>query len=131
VEVKYLPEAMRGELKPDEPEPLAFQFHGSAYTLPLKITVADPETRQVVLRDFKLTGTLTGQNAAFILTATARVTNPKGGSLSLLSGGLALTELPQHPDWRIVSSDGRYVLVFDKPGDFPIQFKFNATVRQE
>ncbi|HZJ17024.1 MAG TPA: hypothetical protein VFD27_18355, partial [Chthoniobacteraceae bacterium] len=33
VEVKYLPEAMRGELKPDEPEPLAFQFHGAAYTL--------------------------------------------------------------------------------------------------
>ena len=130
IEVKYLPEAMRGELKPDEPEPLTFQFHGAAYTLPLRITVADPETRQVVLRDFKLTGTLAEQNAAFILTATARVTNPKGGSLNLLSGGLALTELPPHPDWRIVSSNGQLRLVFDKPGDFPLSFKFNAAVKQ-
>jgi hypothetical protein len=35
IEVKYLPEAMRGELKPDEPEPLAFQFHGGLH-FPLK-----------------------------------------------------------------------------------------------
>ncbi len=130
VETKYLPEAMRGEAKPDEPEPLAFQFHGSAYTLPLKITVADPELRRVVLREFKLNGTLADQEAAFTLTATARVTNPKGGTLTLLAGGLALTELAPHPDWRIVSVDGRFILVFDHPGDFPLSFKFNAAVRQ-
>ncbi|MEA3213296.1 MAG: hypothetical protein QOE70_6353 [Chthoniobacter sp.] len=130
VEAKFLPEPLRGEAQPDQPEPLAFQFHGSAYTLPLKITIADPETRQVVLRDFKLAGRLSEQNAAFILTAMARVTNPKGGSLSLLSGGVALTELAPHPDWRVVSNGGRFVLVFDKAGDFPLQFKFNAAVRQ-
>ena len=130
VETKFMPEAMRGEVKPDAPEPLAFQFHGSPYSLPLRITVADPETRQVVLRDFKLTGQLAEQNAAFTLTATARVTNPRGGSLTLLSGGLALTELAQHPDWRITSGGGRFTLVFDKPGDFPIAFKFHAGVRQ-
>ncbi len=130
VEAKYLPENLRGEIKPDEPEPLAFQFHGSAYSLPLKITAADPETRQVVLRDFKLTGTLAEQNAAFILTATARVTNPKGGSLTVLSGGLALSELAPHPDWRVFSDRGHFVLVFDKPGDFPLALKFNAAVRQ-
>jgi len=131
VEAKFLPEDLRGNVaRPDEPEPLAFQFHGSAYTLPLKITTADPETRQVVLRDFKLTGALTERKAAFILTANAHVANPKGGSLALLAGHLALTELPRHPDWRVVSNHGRLLLVFDKPGDFPLQFKFNAGVTQ-
>ncbi len=129
VEAKFLPEAMRGEAKPGEPEPLAFQFHGAAYTLPLRITAADPETRKVVLRDFKLTGALAEQNAAFVLTATARVTNAKGGSLALLSGAVALTELAPHPDWRVTFDRGMYVLVFDKAGDFPLAFKFNAAVR--
>ena len=86
IEAKYLPDGFRGENKLGEPDPLAFQFHGSAYTLPLKITAADPEARQVVLHDFKLVGALTEQNAAFTLTATAHVTNPGGGSITLLSG---------------------------------------------
>ncbi|EDY19648.1 hypothetical protein CfE428DRAFT_2824 [Chthoniobacter flavus Ellin428] len=119
------------DAKTDEPEPLGFQFHGSAYTLPLKITVVDPEARQVVLRDFKLAGLLNPQSAAFVLSATAHVANPKGGSLALLSGQVALTELPQHNDWRIVLSHGRYSLVFDKPGDYPVQFKFGASVTQD
>ena len=84
----------------------------------------------MVLRDFKLTGQLADQNLAFLLSATAHVTNPNGGSLTLLSGGLALTELPPHPDFRIVSSGDGFVLVFDKPGDFPLSLKFNAAVRQ-
>ena len=130
LEPKYLPEPMRGILPPEDPEPLAFQFHGAAYTLPLKIAVADPETRQVVLRDFKLTGQLAAPNAAFVLTATARVANPKGGSLTLLSGGIALTELPKHADWRITATAGRYVLNFDKAGEYPVSFKFNAAVNQ-
>ncbi len=128
IEVKYLPEAMRGVMKPDEPEPIAFQFHGNAYVLPLKISVADPETRRVVLRDFKLTGQLAEQKAAFVLTAIARVTNPAGGSLALVSGGVALTELPRHPEWRVSAGGGRYVLTFDKAGEYPLAFKFHATV---
>jgi hypothetical protein len=128
VEAAYLPAPLKSEPKPDEAEPLTFQFHGSAYTLPLAITVGDPETRQVVLRDFKLTGQLREQAAAFTLTATARVTNPKGGILTLLAGNLALTELPQHPDWRVTSDRGRYVLFFKKSGDFPLSFKFHAAV---
>jgi hypothetical protein len=130
VETKHMPQALRGKPKADEREPLAFQFHGAPYKLPLKVTLADPESRQVVLRDFKLTGQLAEQSAAFTLSATARVTNPKGGSLALLSGSLALTELAPHPDWRITSGGGRFTLVFDKPGDFPLAFKFNAAVRQ-
>jgi len=130
IEAKFLPEAMRGAPQPDAPEPLAFQFHGTAYALPLKIGVADPETRQVVLRDFKLAGQPTAQGAAFTLTATAHVTNPRGGSLVLLSGNVALTELPQHADWRVTSSEGNYRLVFDRPGAYPLSFKFHAAVQQ-
>ncbi len=128
IDVKYLPEAMHGEMKLDEPDPLGFQFHGNAYVLPLKIGVADPETRQVVLRDFKLTGQLAEQSAAFLLTATARVRNPAGGSLVLLSGGVALTELPRHADWRVNAGGGRYVIKFDKAGEYPLAFKFHAAV---
>jgi hypothetical protein len=86
IETKFLPEKLRGETKPGDPEPLAFQFHGTAYALPLKVAAADPESRQVVLRDFQLTGALREQNASFVLTATAHVANPKGASLTLLSG---------------------------------------------
>ncbi|HEY3900482.1 MAG TPA: hypothetical protein VGM54_17875 [Chthoniobacter sp.] len=131
VEAKLLPEDLRGKPKAGQPEPLAFQFHGTAYTLPLTCAFVDPETHQVVLRDFKLTGNLSEQKAAFVLTANAHVGNPQGGSLTLLSGHLALTELSPHPDWHVVSHGNRLTLVFDKPGDFPLQFKFNAGVQQD
>ena len=42
----------------------------------------------------KLTGQLSDETAAFTLTGTARVKNPKGGSLSLLSGNVALAGVP-------------------------------------
>jgi hypothetical protein len=129
IELKLLPDPMRSEAKPDEPEALAFRFQGAAYSLPLKIGAADPEARRVVLRDFKLIGQLNDQTAAFTLTASARVKNPRGASLTLLSGGIALTDLERQPGWRMRSDQGRLVLVFDGPGDFPIQLKFNAAVR--
>src|ERR1035437_9555261 len=128
IEPKLFPEPMRSEAKPDEPEALAFRFQGAAYSLPLKIAAADPEARRVVLRDFKLTGQLNDQTAAFTLTASARVKNPHGASLTLLSGGIALTDLERQPGWRVRSDQGRIVLVFDGPGDFTIQLKFNAAV---
>jgi hypothetical protein len=130
IEAKLLPEELRGEARADEPEALAFRFLGTAYTLPLSITVADPETWRVVLRDFRLTGQFTDQVAAFTLTATARVKDPKGNSLSLLSGGLALTEAASGPDWRFKCNQGQFILTFDKPGEYPVQLKFNAAVRQ-
>ncbi len=129
MEQKFLPEALRGQTKPEDPEPLSFQFHGGTYVLPLNISVGDPETRQVVLRDFKLVGQLNAQSATFTLTATARVANPTGGSISLLSGGVGLTEVPQHPDWRLTAGEGNYVLRFNKAGEYPLQFKFNAVTR--
>src|ERR1035441_3831174 len=131
IELKFLPDPMRGEAKPDEPVALAYRFQGAAYSLPLRITSADPEARRVVLRDFKLTGQLNDQTAAFTLTATACVKNPHGASLTLLSGDVALTDLERQPGWRMRSDQGRLVLVFDGPGDFPIQVNFNAAVRSE
>src|ERR1044071_1328018 len=67
------------------------------------------EPAPVTLRDFKLTGELTNDHAAFVLSAVAHVESPKGGSLELLSGAVALTELGAHPKWRVDARDG-YVL---------------------
>ena len=130
IEPKFLPEALRAESKPDESESLAFRFHGSAYALPLSITLADPEGRRVVLRDFQLQGQLNDRTAAFTLSATAHVKNPRGGSVVLLAGGVALAEVVRHPDWRIRFENGQFILVFDKAGEFPLHIKFNAAVRE-
>lgn len=130
IELKLLPEAMQTQAKTEAEEPLAFRFQGAAYTLPLKISLADPESNRVVLRDFKLNGALSEHLAAFTLTATARVKNPKGGTLQILSGDLALAELERSADWRLQLDNGRYVMVFDKPGEYPLRIKFNAGVKE-
>jgi hypothetical protein len=129
IEPKFLPEPLRRELKSDEPEPLAFRFHGSAYSLPLRVSVADPETRRIVLRDFKLQGQMGPDSARFVLTAVAQVKNPKGGRLNLLSGNVALNELQAHPDWRLTFDQGQFVLITERAGEFPLQLEFNALVR--
>ena len=126
----FLPERMRGETKPDEPEPMPFRFHGSAYSLPLRVTIADPEARRVVLRNFKLVGQLSDQIAGFTLNTTVRVKNPRGGSVLLISGNIALTDFQPNPNWRLRFDQGRFILVFDQPGEFPIQLKFNAAVHR-
>ncbi len=130
IETPYLPEAMRVKASSESSEPQAFRFLGSAYSMALGMSWADPEMRRVVLRDFKLIGHMTNQSAAFTLTATARVKNPKGGKLTVLSGGLALTELKAQPDWQVRFDRGQFVLWFERDGEFPIELKFNATVRQ-
>ena len=130
IEDKYLPEQLRKTSALAGSEPLAFRLQGAGYALPMTLTPADPEARRVVLRNANLTGQFTNQTAAFTFTATAQVKDPEGGTLSLLSGGVALTELAAHPGWRMKLDDGRFVLVFDKPGEFPITFQFNAAVRQ-
>ena len=128
VELKYLPEVLRAAAA-GEVEPLAFRFQGAGYSLPLQITVADPEARRVALLDFKLTGTLSEDTAAFTLTATARVRNPKGAEIELLSGNVALTETSREAKWRIKFENGRFIAEFDEPGDYPIRLRFNAAVR--
>src|SRR5258707_4543011 len=91
---------------------------------------AAPPSSTVTLSDFKLAGDLGGDRASFTLTATARVDNPKGGSLDLLSGTVALTEVGPHPKWHVRAEPNRFVLVFDRDGKFPVQIKFNAALRQ-
>jgi len=83
-----------------------------------------------VLDYFKLTGDLTGDQAEFTLTATARIESPKGGSLELLSGNIALTEIGPHPKWDLNAESNRFILIFDRGGKYPIQLKFSAAVRE-
>ncbi|HSU57212.1 MAG TPA: hypothetical protein VLT36_24440, partial [Candidatus Dormibacteraeota bacterium] len=84
----------------------------------------------VVLEDFKLVGELHGDQAAFTLTATARVSNSKGASLDLLQGTLALTEVGPHPKWNVRAEPNKFVLEFERDGKFPIQLKFNSVVHE-
>ncbi len=92
---------------------------------------ADAPSGGVTLRDFKLTGDLSGDNAAFTITAIAHVDGTRGGSLDLLAGPVALTDVGPHPRWQVSVRDSRFVLNFDRGGDFPIQLKFSAAVRQD
>jgi hypothetical protein len=89
-----------------------------------------PPDGVVTLDDFKLLGVLSGDQAAFTLTAAARVEGARGGSLELFSGSVALTEVPTGPQWRIQVQQNRYVAVFEHGGKYPIKLKFNAAVRQ-
>jgi hypothetical protein len=180
VEQKYLPEVLRAAAGAGDEEPLAFRFQGAGYSLPLQITTGDPEARRVTLANFKLTSQVSEESVAFTLIATARVKNPKGGSIELLSGNVALTELdgaqfsspsplngervgvrggnvndgnagkenvkdtttphPQSlsplrgegsrtPKWRMKFENGRFIAVFDEPGEYSIRLRFNAAVR--
>src|SRR5262249_32567220 len=88
--------------------------------------VASPDN--ITFHDFKLTGDLNSERAAFTLNAIVKVENPKGGSFDLISGKVALTEVPTHPRWKIRAEGDRYVLTFDRAGEYPIQIKFNALV---
>ena len=84
----------------------------------------------ITLSDFKLTGDLQGNQANFTLTATALVKDSKGGSLELLSGAIALTEVGPHPQFNLRAEQGRYVAVFERDGKFPVQLTFAAAVQQ-
>jgi hypothetical protein len=83
----------------------------------------------VTLHDFKLVGNLSGGAAVFTLTANARVESSRGGSLDLLSGAVALTDISLPPKSRLRVEQNRFVLSFDRRGIFPIRIRFNAGVR--
>ncbi len=130
LELGFLPEDLRPTATPGGPEALAFRFHGTAYALPLTLAAADPEASRVVLHQFRLRGRLSGDQAAFTLNAVARVKNPKGGSLALLWGRAALTEVNSTTNWQWKLEGDKYVARFDRAGVYPLQLKFNAAVRQ-
>jgi len=82
----------------------------------------------ITLSDFKLTGDLGGDVAAFTLTANAKVEDARGGSLELLSGPVALTSLDARQKWQMTVDQNRFVAKFDRSGTFPIEVHFNAAV---
>lgn len=124
-----LPEPLKPQAKPDEPTPLAFRLQGMAYTLPIGITLADPEARGIALANFRLRGQFSSTSANFTLSALARVKNPKGAAVELLSGNVALAGIPESRDWRVRFVNGKFVLSTDGPGEFPINIDFKAAVR--
>ncbi len=101
----------------------------SACVTPTTKQTSNPANK-VALEDFKLVGDLTGEQAIFTLTATAHVDDSKGGTLDLLEGTVALTEVGTHDKWRVRAEQNRFLLEFDRGGKFPIQVKFNAAVRE-
>jgi hypothetical protein len=99
----------------------------SCNTMPTT-TVKNAPPGGVTLSDFKLTGDLGGEAAAFTLTATASVDDAKGGTLELLSGPVALTSLDAQQKWQMSVQQNRFVAKFDRGGIYPIVVHFNATV---
>ncbi len=89
-----------------------------------------PTANNITLENFKLVGDLTGEQAAFTLTAIAHVENSKGGTLELLSGTVALTDINSHKQWHVRAEQNRFLIQFEHGGKFPIQVKFNAALRE-
>jgi hypothetical protein len=82
----------------------------------------------ITLTDFKLTGILGGDVAAFTLTANAKVDDSRGGTLELLSGAVALTSLDPRQKWTMDAGLNRFIARFDRSGNYPIEVHFNAAV---
>ena len=93
-------------------------------------TGAPDPTDTITLNDFKLVGDLNGEQAAFTLTATAHVESSKGGTLELLAGTVALTEVNSHKQWHVRAEQNRFLIEFDHGGKFPLQVKFNAALKE-
>lgn len=83
----------------------------------------------ITLENFKLTGDVGGDVAAFTLTANAKVEESRGGSLELLSGPVALTGVGAHQKWKLGVDQNGFIATFDRSGTFPIELHFNAAVR--
>jgi hypothetical protein len=98
---------------------------GRAEIAPPSITVLEPPAR---LENVLLTGNLADGEAAFTLTARARVAARRGATLELLNGRVALTQAPTHRHWRVRTDGARFLLEFDRSGDFPVELSFRAAV---
>ena len=126
MEPRFLPESLRREPASEDAPSLAFRFQGASYSLPLLLSVVDPESRSVVARDAELQGRVVGNRAEFVWKGIAHVTRPQGGTLALLSGAVALSTLEEHRDWKLKFENGQFLAEFSRAGDFPIQIRFNA-----
>jgi hypothetical protein len=101
-----------------------------AFALFAGMRCAAAGSSEVALEGFKLEGDLAGGQAVFTLSATAHVENPRGGSLVLISGPVALTEARAHPRWRLKAEANGFVLTVDRAGKFPVEIQFNAAVQE-
>ncbi len=133
IEPSLLPDGMRPAKEGPEPgglttRILAYRFHGDNYSLPIVVSAADPESREVIVSDFSLAGDVTGESATFTLSAVARVRNASGGTLELLSGGVALGQPVAAAGWRMEFEQGRFRAVFGRAGEYPIEVRFHAGV---
>ncbi|MBI1842386.1 MAG: hypothetical protein HYR88_16235, partial [Verrucomicrobia bacterium] len=128
MEERFLPPSLRRDRVPEDAEPLAFRFQGAVYSLPLRLSFEDPESRVVVARSGELKGQIIGNRAEFVWTATAHVARAQGGTLALLGGAVALSTLEEQRDWRLRFENGQFLAEFTRAGDFPIELRFNAQV---
>jgi hypothetical protein len=85
---------------------------------------------RITLTDFQLVGDLVGDRASFSLSALANVEDRQGGSVELLAGPVALTEVTEvgpHPQWELRAEQGRYHRgVRSGGGKYPVTLKFNC-----
>src|SRR5665213_737516 len=109
---------------------LAFLATSCSTMTPTPTQVKNAPAGGVTLEDFKLTGDLGGEVAAFTLTANATVGDAHGGSLELLSGPVALTSFDERQKWQMAVDQNRFVANFDRSGIYPIEIHFNAAVTQ-
>ncbi|RME92733.1 MAG: hypothetical protein D6766_09535, partial [Verrucomicrobia bacterium] len=130
LDAELAPEELRPTSTSGGPPPLFFQFHGRPYALELVREPADPEAGRITLRDARLEGELSDRRAAFTLTGTLHVAAPKGSTFTVLQGDCALTGINHDPAWRARVRDRTVQLVFDKPGDYPIELRFEARVTE-
>ena len=92
----------------------------SCFGLSLLLTASRAAAGGITLSDFKLTGDLGGEVAAFTLTANVQVDDAKGGSLALLSGPVALASLDARQKWQMEAGPNGFMAKFDRGGTFPI-----------
>src|ERR1035441_792397 len=100
----------------------------SIFSAWLLLTASRAAAGGITLTDYKLTGDLGGDVAAFTLTANAKVEDAKGGSLELLSGPVALTGFDARRNWQLTVDQNRFSAKFGRSGIFPIEVHFNAAV---
>lgn len=129
VSMDTLPEDVRTQIGTNAPGVLSYRFHGTTYTLPLQVGAEDPESSVVTLDRFQLVGDLSATFADFTLSATARVRNPNGASLELLSGAVAMQEWTAADGWRLRFEDGKFHADFSKPGEYRVRIRFGAAVQ--
>ena len=87
----------------------------------------------VELSEVKITGEIhpDGRSGVFELAGTATVTQANA-TLLVLGGNAAASSVLENPGYRLQLKPGAetpyYQLVFDKPGTYPVQLQFVATV---